>query len=498
MKILIVLISLFSVVSPSFSAPAEKSSNYPQYNLNNVVAYEVSEDATTLFTLEYSESGITFVSRNIATGDPVLNISLDIPEAYFMNTVIADDQIYIFAVVILSREKRLMETSVIHLNTATGQTKTIYNSEEQKGIAEKFYATEKGLLLTEKRGNSPFFYNFESNEMTAIDLPEDYRIRSFDLGKNSAIIVQQSNFSTNSESHGGIQTYTEGEGNPLDVYLCDFSNKFKLNKIGDYQPSYVISTTKGETSLPRFTFNSDGSSWVAPSFIMNSFPLYPGALIGDKALYGSYESLNNHEMINELSFVNDQYIIAKQFTDMGEKTLAVFDIKNPKMSKDETVAKEDREKIRGLFREQFTAEKTMLDPAVISQVFDASFFKIDLVTTVVDSSDGMISTSTSTESFMAVARNDEYSVFKQNEEMVAILSEDFILNEKSAIQFQDCLDLLFPLGHFDKKHQAFYKKDDSWVFVRGESFGAKSGIVVRIDGDGKIVAVKPDKKISLE
>jgi len=412
-----------------------------------------------------------------------------------MNTVIFDEMIYIFQVVVLDRENRLMETSLFQLNPTNGQAKNIYKSDEIKGFAEKFYATQKGLLLTEKRGNSPYLYNLESNEMTAIDLAEDLRIRSFDLEKNTAIIIKQSNFSTNFKGNDEKSTYTEGDGTLLDVYLCDFSNDFQLTKVGRYQPSYVISTNKEETSLPHFLINNNNNSWVAPSFMMNRFPISPGALVGDEPLNATWESLTNHEMINELSFVNDQYVIARQFTDMGEISLAIFDIKNAKQSKTETVSKEDREKIKALFRGQATTEKTMLDPAIINQVFNASFYKIDLVTTTVDSTDGMVSTMTSTDSFMAVANGDNYSVFKQNEELLASISEDFILNEKSAPQFQDCLDLLFPLGHFDKKHKAFYNEANRWVFIRGESFGDKSGIVVNVDDHGEILGISPEEKI---
>lgn len=495
MRIFNSLIFIIVLSMTAFSAFAEPDSNYPLYSLQNVVAYEVSQDATELFTIEQTDTGSMFVRRDIATGEVLLNAQLEGFEPKFMNTVIMGDDIYVFHFRVLNREKRQMETSVSKINSQDGQLKTIYKSEEMLGFAERFYVTKNGLLMTEKRGNRPFLFNLDTNKMTPIELDEDFRIRSFDFEKNTAVIIKQSDFSTNSKSNDEKSTYTEGDGSLLDVYLCDFSDGFKLNQVGQYQPSYVISKNEEESFLPHFIIDDADYAWVGPSFMVNRFPIFPGALIGDPALTSTMESLVGGDMITEVSFVHDQYVVAKQYSDMGEIALVIFDLKNPKMNKTETVSQEDQDKIKALLRENLTTEKSALDPAIMSLVFDAKFYQVNMITTEVDSGDGYISTMTSTESFTAVNQDGVFAVLKQNEQLVPCVAESFVLNEKSAVQFQDTLDVLFPLGTFAQKHKAFYQQDDSWIFVRDESFGEKEGIIVNVDSNGKIVGIQPEGKL---
>jgi len=69
---------------------------------------------------------------------------------------------------------------------------------------------------------------------------------------------------------------------------------------------------------------------------------------------------------------------------------------------------------------------------------------------------------------------------------------------KTAKFFQDALDILFPLGHFDKKHKKYYQKGEKWFFIRGETFNKKTGVVVTIDNKGKIVKINKIRKDSLK
>ncbi len=498
MNCLKVTFFLVALLIPSISLSLEANSNYPLYSLDNVVAYELSHDARSLFTIERTDGGSVFVSRNLETGKVTQTVSLLLPSVFFMNTVINGENIYVFCVDILDREKELLETTIIRIDTKNGQEDIIYKSEDSLGFAERFYATDNGLLLTEKRGNNPYLFNLKTNVMVPVELDDDFRVRSFDLEKNSAIIVEQSNFSTNYKSSDANTTYTEGEGNLLNVYLCDFTNEFKLTKVGQYQPSYVLSKNEEESFLPHFIIENDDYAWVGHSFMINRFPIYPGALIGDSYLYSMWESLFGYDLINEIDFVGTGHVVAKQFSEIGEPSLVVFDILNPNLTKPETISKIDRDRIENLFRQKATTEKSALDPTVLSKVFAARFYKVSLVTTEVDSSDGGVSTFTSRESFTAVAKDNNYSVFKRTEELTSLVCDDFVLDEQSAVVFQDALDVLFPMGHFAQKHKMFYGENEKWIFVRDESFGAKVGIIVDVDDGGKVIRIGAEQAISIE
>lgn len=387
---------------------------------------------------------------------------------------------------------------IYKINTDDGDITDLYQADEMSGIAEQFFVTENGLLLTEKRGDRPFLFNLDTNTISAIDLEDDFRIRSFDLAHNSAVIVRQTNFSTKFKGDENKSSYTEGDGNPLEVHICDFSDDFKLTKVGLYQPSYVISKNADEISLPYFSMDDSEYDWVGPSFMENRFPLSAGQLIGDSPRRDILESLEGFDSISELTFIGDSYVVARKYSDSFEIFLVVYSLDNPRTNKVETVSRKDRETITKLLTENTVTEKRLLDLDSISPVFAARFYEVKLVTTEVDSSDGDMFTMTSTESFTAVGMDGIYYVLKQNDALVPLLAEGFVLNETSALAFQKALDELFPVGHFAEKHKAFYRENNRWVFVRDESFGKKEGIVVTVDGGGKILGIEPEGVLTEE
>ncbi len=474
---------------PILVLSAEVSSNYPLYSLENVSEYQISENEDILFTFDKTEVGIIFDRRDITTGVSSLHKQLDMPLPFFMKTVRVGQDIYLFHAVILDRAKRLAETSIYKIDGSSGQAELVFNTREKSAFGERLYATRKGLLLTEKRGNNPFFFNIKSKTMKPIDLEDDFRVRAFDRGRDCAIIIRQTNFNTNFEGNDKRSSYTEGDGSLLDVYYCDFSDDFKLQKVGQYQPSYVISEDEAEAFLPHFIIEDDQYSWVEKSFMVNRYPVYPAGLIGDSRLYSTWESLVNHEFLTAITFSASRYAVASRYSEAGTYLLDVFDLENPKLERTQTVSLEDRKLIKALLQKNLTIEKRLIDPEVMSEIFDARFYEISLVTTEVDSSDGGISTSSSTTRFLAMSHDGIYSVLKKNQQLLPLVNDDFILNEGSALQFQNALDGLYPLGHFEEKHKAFHMKDGYWEFVRDESFGELEGIKVSVDDDGRITAI---------
>lgn len=88
-----------------FTSTVMAAENYPLYSLKNVGLFEVTPDLTKLCTIEHTDAGNIFVCRTMATGEVLLNIPLEKPEPYLMNSVIIGDEIFVFHVVIIDREK---------------------------------------------------------------------------------------------------------------------------------------------------------------------------------------------------------------------------------------------------------------------------------------------------------------------------------------------------------------------------------------------------------
>jgi len=210
-------------------------------------------------------------------------------------------------------------------------------------------------------------------------------------------------------------------------------------------------------------------------------------------LKAKLEELDGHETIMDISVINDEFFLVKQFSKKGK--LLVFNFKTPTYKKKQRVSLKDRNNIKKLLNKNITTNKSLLVSKELGIVFDAIFYNIAIITVEKDETGSM----KSTENIKAVKNNkDEFLLFKEISDMTKIIKEDFILNSKTAKIFQDALDILFPLGHFDKKHKNNYQKGEKWFFIRGETFNKKTGVVVTIDKKGKIVKINKIRKDSLK
>lgn len=78
--------------------------------------------------------------------------------------------------------------------------------------------------------------------------------------------------------------------------------------------------------------------------------------------------------------------------------------------------------------------------------------------------------------------------------LLPYIASDFQLNsESSAGEFEEMLDLLFPVFYSSGKE--IYQENDTWVFIREESFGDKVGIIVQVDGQGNILSLHADDAV---
>ncbi len=92
--------------------------------------------------------------------------------------------------------------------------------------------------------------------------------------------------------------------------------------------------------------------------------------------------------------------------------------------------------------------------------------------------------------FMMLAENDNFSVVEskselfKNQSFQKDVSAHFkIKTDAEAQLFQDFVDQFLEV---EDEHKKFYKEDDIWVFVREESFGDLSGLLVSVNENGSI------------
>ncbi len=92
------------------------------------------------------------------------------------------------------------------------------------------------------------------------------------------------------------------------------------------------------------------------------------------------------------------------------------------------------------------------------------------------------------ERILVKTANGDFAVMKNEGKLKNYIQKSFRIKSKNdAKKFEKALDKIFPVFNLNKK---ILKKNGQWLFVRGRSFGKKTGVIVDVDGNGKIVSIK--------
>ncbi len=145
-----------------------------------------------------------------------------------------------------------------------------------------------------------------------------------------------------------------------------------------------------------------------------------------------------------------------------------------------------------LIDENIVFECTEINPEVISGVLDASFIEVKI--------------------FQLFDRNCsskkecgyiKHIVLKRDEVLFDLTGSDDLLpyvvpefkleSAVEAKEFEKILDLVFPV--FFSSGKEIYKEDNTWVFIRENSFGEKDGILVGVDSAGVILKIEDAQNI---
>ena len=90
---------------------------------------------------------------------------------------------------------------------------------------------------------------------------------------------------------------------------------------------------------------------------------------------------------------------------------------------------------------------------------------------------------------IVVKHKGNFSKFYGVDELLLFVKPSYkITSQEQATDFEKVLDKLFPVFYAGNKE--IYQKDKQWFFIRNESFGEKEGVVVSVDGKGKIIDIE--------
>ncbi len=444
-----------------------KQINHVLYSFDECIYTNIKNN---LISLEKDK----LVVRNLKTGKIISSKKIQIEFGMLDNIIISKNGKYIYHVSfkVIDRKKRLAETIINKIDIKTGIVKNLIKTKDTIAIPRYLFLISNNLVIAKKNRSSTQIFNLKTLRFESEVTKNDMRM-IFRFDKKGIALVKEINEKL------------------LPLYYCDFTDNYKLTKIGKYQPDFVYSSENPkENKTPHMILNDDKFKNLSSPITKTK----PMILLATKPnLKAKLEELDGHETIMDISVINDEFFLVKQFSKKGK--LLVFNFKNPIYEKKQMVSLKDRNSIKKLLNKNITTNKSLLVSKELEIVFDAIFYNIAIITTEKDETGSM----KSTENIKAVKNNkDEFLLFKEISDMTKIIKKDFILNPKTAKFFQDALDILFPLGHFDKKHKKYYQKGEKWFFIRGETFNKKTGVVVTIDNKGKIVKINKIRKDSLK
>jgi len=457
--ILALLLSTFSIL--------QAQRNYEQYTIENAKVYCPSPDGKSIYTIEKIKKQPTIVKRNLATGEVIKQFKNILPKADFDAMTISSSEktIYFVTSKTIEGERSPKLEQIYSAKLKKGTVKELLIDVPDVGFVTNLVKMDQGILVRPFR-SLPFLLNIKKGTLKPIIEDEEYRM---------IFPVQEKN--------GAIFGKMDEEEELVDVFFCDFSNKFKLSAAGKYQPNMRMSTETDEYEVPHFILD-DKNKWIDESYNKNRYPSMVMQVMDNTEVMESYNNLYNSSEISTISVIDNTWLIGNKYS---SKSLVVFNIVKPKLEKTPTVTADEIVAIDKLMESRYTVGGKGLDDEEMNLIFSAKFFNLEITT-----QQGEYSYSSP---YLAYSFNGEYKVLENKAGLLSLMNKDYTINERSAVQFQNVLDVLFPLGHFEKDDKDNFRKENQWMFIRDESFGEKSGIVVDFDENGKVTKIEEQSNI---
>lgn len=138
-------------------------------------------------------------------------------------------------------------------------------------------------------------------------------------------------------------------------------------------------------------------------------------------------------------------------------------------------------------------DKVKTESDDLRKVFRGTFFKVTPIFTLETSV-------ASCGEYSLVVLDEELTMLeelgenKPLEQLFSLLQENFVINNESdALTFEKALDAIYPQSWADKpENKKHFRRDDTWVFTRGEFFESLKGFIVEVDQDGNITNILYD------
>lgn len=464
-KIFILLIAFGCFVA----ANAQK--NYPILTLEEIGAVTIVPDEVIMIVVENVGEVPNLAFYDLEKKALMQKFSAKLPENPVAHIIPCDNGLlYLVTIKKNPEDGYPLFDAIYSFDHKKDKIKLVYTEKENVHAPQTAAAVHLKLVLdTEGKKGQPRIFNIESGAYETFSTDENVRMLCASDKHFSYVVIKINEF---------------GDDDTVPVYVMDKNGQLS-ESVGIFDSRMRASTNKEENHMPGFTITNSEYNWIPSAYDNSGFPLSGFSIAMHPGLAEKYNQTANLFDIREIVAANETYMAAK-----GNYQLWVYNTKTPNTIKPQTVSNEDMAAINAWIDNRTEYIKQPIQSAGLEQVFDARFY---LVTEKTDLGDNAYSES----GFIVFSHKDKYDVLLNIATLVGIINPEFKLdNEQKAASFQDALNALYPPGTFDKKHIEYYKKDNAWYFIRGESFGEKKGFVVNVDSSGKIEQIEEKSEIN--
>ena len=457
---------LILTILASLSLSAQK--NYALYSVEDVKPVCLTFDGKQMLGIEAIEGKSKLNLYRLNSGEIKAEYILKLnPESVrLIISHSSEDLMYLITSRIGENERKPYLDAIYSFDPIKNKLKKLYTDKEDRPCPSRVQMFNDNLILT--RGfDASLLFNTDKGNLELLTQNADLRLFSLAPEHDGLIMVN-------------IKEGTE-DLNPL--YLMDENGKLS-EEIALFDSRMVFSTTQSENRIPHLIIENPENIWVKESYSTNCFPISMFE-IGTHAKWSEfYQSIDSDEPISTLIAANETYVLAA-----SRSKIYVYNHAEPQTNNPDIVSGEELESILSYFDSKMTYDKSKLNSTAVSLVLDASLYRIDMTKRLDEYS-------YTSDKFFAINYQDKYSVLKGCADLLPTIRPDFSLNGmESALLFEEVLDVLYPVSTFEEKNKNRYQIDNTWIFVREESFGDLRGYEVEVDDSGSILSIQSSNKL---
>ncbi len=428
--------------------------NFELYSIEDTYPICVSSNNKVFYGLTWSENKAIVKAYDLVTGKVVKKFISVLPEnpIKLMLAHPSKNLLYLISTRKIDDTENRYIDAVYSLNIKSDKLKLLRKVYYNYKIPNKIGFVENNLVFTTLQ-EPTYLFNLKKNDFSLLNPNTDYQLLS--------IAPKQKGFL--------MLNIKEISQRKVPIYFMDMGRKIS-DRIAYVNPYAIIKSEVRSIQLQTITLEDSSYSWILNAVRFNCFPLYNFQIAMRPFWLKHSTTLDKAYALSGVLFANDTYMITR----VG-KSISVYNYTEPGNSAPSNITDADIAKIEEYLNQRNTLDREIITSEFLESVFDGLFYQVY---------------SKNKLKHIAVQQHGSYFELKDYSMLISLIKADFKLtDDKQAKLFQDALNVIFPVDAYNKKNVENYKVENEWVFVRGEAFGNKVGIIAKLNDSGEILEI---------